>query len=207
MCSGTTGDLSVVGSLPMLLTSRFLPVGAEVSCICLSSARWSPPSGPSGAARMITSGAVISGGLIALSSARTGDAGAEGVGWPEGVGVAEGTSKAGLRRNTKLNSSRKTVTQKYGTYAYPVYTGLVNFGLTDVFFTFFFAGAFSWLLGAVRFLPRPRPRPLPQPVGCIGCSSSVGGASDCALVVPKAEGASGSGRKALSGTASSVTSS
>ena len=47
---------------------------------------------------MVTFGAVVSGGLIALSSARTGDAGAEGVGWADRGVLAEGMSNVGLQK-------------------------------------------------------------------------------------------------------------
>ena len=47
---------------------------------------------------MITFGAVKGGGLISLSSARTGDACAKGVGWADGVVLAEGMSNAGLQK-------------------------------------------------------------------------------------------------------------
>ena len=47
---------------------------------------------------MVTFGVAVSGGLIALSSARTGDAGAEGVGWADGGMLADGMSSAGLQK-------------------------------------------------------------------------------------------------------------
>ena len=61
------------------------------------------PGGP----RTITFGGDASGGLKARSSARTGDAGAEGVGSAEGVAVAEGMSNGGLQENIKIRVEQK----------------------------------------------------------------------------------------------------
>ena len=103
MCFGATEDLSWLGSAPVWLAPRLSSVGAEASCVCVSSWRGSASASPSGGSGMFTSVAVAGGGLASLGSVRTGELRAEGTLCSDGVGSAEGISSAGLWNIVKLS--------------------------------------------------------------------------------------------------------